>query len=241
MKHLTPYRQNEPSLSPVRGRGMVYGSEMMWLHSFQQFREFCQCNDIDIREGGLTEYIKMMVVGYDISGSSCNSTIDKLVVVRVCLNHLEMIIWRDKFYERTIDNGLNNQFSCLIVCQTLQNLKVLFQYLIGYAKHMLTLHQRLPNNMVTTLTGYALNQTVSVKDNLHRLFQFVEIHLVDFIESLLIKFPRLPQCIEPILHFSRIMAVKYVLQLLEPILTLVQGEHLKQMNLQRIENGCFHN
>lgn len=25
MKHLTPYRQNETSLSPVRGRGMVYG------------------------------------------------------------------------------------------------------------------------------------------------------------------------------------------------------------------------
>ena len=83
--------------------------------------------------------------------------------------------------------------------------------------------------------------TSTYKDNLHRLFQFVEIHLVDFIESLLIKFPGLPQCIEPILHFSRIMAVKYVLQLLEPILTLVQGEHLKQMNLQRIENGCFHN
>ena len=25
MKYLTPYRQNETSLSPVRGRGMVYG------------------------------------------------------------------------------------------------------------------------------------------------------------------------------------------------------------------------
>ena len=25
MKHLTPYRQNETSLSPVRGKGMVYG------------------------------------------------------------------------------------------------------------------------------------------------------------------------------------------------------------------------
>jgi hypothetical protein len=25
MKHLTPYRLNETSLSPVRGRGMVYG------------------------------------------------------------------------------------------------------------------------------------------------------------------------------------------------------------------------
>ena len=90
----------------------------------------------------------MMVVGYDISGTSSNSTINKLVVVRICLNHLEMIIWRDKFYERTIDNGLNNQSCSLIVCQTLQNLKILFQYLIGYTKHMLTLHQRLPNNMV---------------------------------------------------------------------------------------------
>ena len=80
-----------------------------------------------------------------------------------------------------------------------------------------------------------------IEDNLHRLFQFVEIHLVDFVESLLIKFPGLPQCIEPILHFSRIMTIKYVLQLIEPILTLVQGEHLKQMNLQWIENGCFHN
>ena len=92
-----------------------------------------------------------------------------------------------------------------------------------------------------TLTGYALNQAVSVKDNLHRLFQFVEIQLIDFVESLLIKFPRLPQCIEPILHFSRIMAVKYVLQLLESALALIQGEHLKQMYLQWIENGCFHN
>lgn len=91
------------------------------------------------------------------------------------------------------------------------------------------------------LTGYTLNQAVSVKDYLHRLFQFMEIHLVDFVESLLIKFPRLPQFIEPIFHFCRIMAVKYVLQLIEPILTLVQGKHLKQMNLQRIENGCFHN
>ena len=82
---------------------------------------------------------------------------------------------------------------------------------------------------------------ISVKDYFHRLFQFVEIHLIDFVESLLIKLPRLPQFIKPILHFSRIMAVKYVLQFIEPILTLVQSEHLKQMNLQWIENGCFHN
>ena len=144
MKQLTLYCLNGPSLSPMRGEGWSMG---MGLHSFQQFREFCQCNDINIRKGRLAEYIKMMAVGYDIS----------------------------------------------------------------------------------------------VKDYFHRLFQFVEIHLIDFVESLLIKLPRLPQFIKPPLHFSRIMAVKYVLQLLEPILTLVQGEHLKQMNLQWIENGCFHN
>ena len=29
MKHLTPYRKNERSLSPMKGRGMVYGGEVM--------------------------------------------------------------------------------------------------------------------------------------------------------------------------------------------------------------------
>ena len=62
---------------------MGYGGKIMWLHSFQQFREICQCNDIDIRKGCLTEYIKMMVVGDNISGSSSNSTINKLVIVRI--------------------------------------------------------------------------------------------------------------------------------------------------------------
>ena len=106
------------------------------LHSFQQFREFCQCNNIDMRKGCLAEYIKMMVVGYNISGTSRNSTINKFVIVRICLNHLEMVVGSDKFYKRTIDNGLDDQFCSLVICQTLQNLKVFFQYLIGYAKHI---------------------------------------------------------------------------------------------------------
>ena len=29
MKHLTPYRQNETTLSPMRGRGMVYEDGMI--------------------------------------------------------------------------------------------------------------------------------------------------------------------------------------------------------------------
>ena len=99
MKQLTLYCLNEPSLSPMRGEGW---SIVMELHSFQQFCEFCQCNDINIRKGRLAEYIKMMVVGYDISGISSNSTIDKLVVVRICLNHLKMIVGSNMFYERTI-------------------------------------------------------------------------------------------------------------------------------------------
>ena len=38
MKHLTPYRQNETSLSPVRGRGMVYGGGMMSENSTEIFQ-----------------------------------------------------------------------------------------------------------------------------------------------------------------------------------------------------------
>ena len=38
MIHLTPYRQNETSLSPVRGRGMVYGGGMMSENSTEIFQ-----------------------------------------------------------------------------------------------------------------------------------------------------------------------------------------------------------
>ena len=38
MKHLTPYRQNETSLSPVMGRGMVYGGGMMSENSTEIFQ-----------------------------------------------------------------------------------------------------------------------------------------------------------------------------------------------------------
>ena len=38
MKHLTPYRQNETSLSPMRGRGMVYGGGMMSENSTEIFQ-----------------------------------------------------------------------------------------------------------------------------------------------------------------------------------------------------------
>ena len=38
MKHLPPYRQNETSLSPLRGRGMVYGGGMMSENSTEIFQ-----------------------------------------------------------------------------------------------------------------------------------------------------------------------------------------------------------
>ena len=38
MKHLTPYRQNETSLSPVRGKGMVYRGGLMSEYSTEIFQ-----------------------------------------------------------------------------------------------------------------------------------------------------------------------------------------------------------
>ena len=72
-------RQNETSLLPARGRGMVYGGARMLLQLFQLFSKICQRNDVYIREGCLTENIKMMVVGYNISGTSSNSPFVELI------------------------------------------------------------------------------------------------------------------------------------------------------------------
>ena len=92
------------------------------------------------------------------------------------------------------------------------------------------------------LSENALYEAVCIEDNLHcSLFELMKIHLVDLVESLLVKFPRLPQRIKAFLHPCRIVAVEHILQFVQSLLTLVEGEHLEQMYLQRVKYSCVHN
>ena len=79
-------------------------------------------------------------------------------------------------------------------------------------------------------------------DYLHcRLFQLVKVHSVDFVQSLLVEFSRLPQSIKSALHTCRIVTIEHILQFIKATLALVNVKHLKQMNLRRVEYGCLHN
>ena len=50
MKHLTPYRQNETSLSPVSGRGMVYGGGFDYKEDFLLFYPVFYIKSFDMTE-----------------------------------------------------------------------------------------------------------------------------------------------------------------------------------------------
>ena len=89
----------------------------------------------------------------------------------------------------------------------------------------------------------ALNKAIGIKNYFHTLglFQLMKVHGVDFIQPLLVKFPRFPQSVQTFLHPFGIVAIENVLQFLKSALTLVEGKHLEQMYLQRVEYCCCHN
>ena len=210
--------------------------------SLQQCGEVSQRDDVDVREGSLSENVIMMVVGDDIPGSSSNGTVHKLVVIGIGFDHLEMVIGGDEFHERAVDNGFHDKFRRLIVRQPLEYFDILFQNFVRDTKRILALDQRLPHQVVAALARDALYKTVCIEDNLHRcLFELVKIHLVDFVESLLVEFPRFPQRIKTLLHPCRIVSIKHILQFVKSTLTLVERKHLKQMYLQGVKYSCVHN
>lgn len=68
----------------------------------------------------------------------------------------------------------------------------------------------------------------------------MKVHGVDFIQPILVKYPRLPQGVQAFFHPFGIMAIENILEFLKSGLTFVEGKHLEQMYLQRIEYCCCH-
>lgn len=98
---------------------LKYGK--LLLVALNECSKVIQRDNIDVWERCLSQYIIMAVVGDDISGTGSNSAVHKLVVIRISFNHLEVIVGRDKFYKGAVDDGLHNQLSRFVVCQSLQN------------------------------------------------------------------------------------------------------------------------
>ena len=108
----------------------------------------------------------MMILTHDILRICRYGTIDKLIVIRIDCNQIKVIEWSYQFNKRTVQYGFHHIFRRFIVGKSLQNFYIFLQYFIGYTELVLSVHKGLPQDMVTTLLGNALNKTIRIKNQL---------------------------------------------------------------------------
>ena len=73
-----------------------------------------------------------MGICYNVMGICRNSTINKLIVIRVCFYQVKSIIWSYIFNKWGIYNGLNNYICCFLICQLLKYLHILFNNFVRH-------------------------------------------------------------------------------------------------------------
>ena len=113
--------------------------------------------------------------------------------------------------------------------------------------------KRLPHSKRITMRREALNKAIGVENYTHGKDLFVlflgflfsqplmNVHLVDLVKALLAEFTLLPGFFKQKLHLFGVELIEYALQLLISLLGLVEGKHLKQMQLGGVQYGWFHN
>ena len=74
----------------------------------QNTKELVNINNLDFGEGGISENIIMVVLGYDVFCIGFESTIYKLVIIRICSNKMKMVIDLHHLSIGQVEQGLDN-------------------------------------------------------------------------------------------------------------------------------------
>lgn len=83
--------------------------------------------------------------------------------------------WNTPKYTKKINNlsrvlfdiaAINKDYPVVIGVSALQNFYIFLQYFIGYTELVRSVHKGLPQDMVTTPLGNALNKTIRIKNQL---------------------------------------------------------------------------
>ena len=106
----------------------------------------------------------MMVVSYNKMSINSNRTVNKLVIIRICRDDVELEIRCDEQCVGIVYNDIQSQRCKSSCCLTFKNLGIFCQYLHCDAKLIVPVEQRTPQIMVATATGNTLNQCIGVKN-----------------------------------------------------------------------------
>lgn len=126
-----PLRSQGPLRLADKGRPLSQLFPWLLAHFFVKFLQGHHCH---FWEGGQLGCVEMVVIGHDATGSCGYSAVYELVVVGVCRDQAEMVERCHKFYEGTIDDGLDN-----IRCQArfLPSAQLVQVHLVDFVKALL--------------------------------------------------------------------------------------------------------
>lgn len=192
----------------------------------------------------------MPVIGYNIAGISNNSTVDKLVVVGVCLNQIESIHGIKTLNVWAFQNCHDNDFCNLLPEKPVKYFSVFFNNLVANAQCVFTVHDRIPHRTGNAMKAYTLNKAIGVEDYSHNLMSLfhsllfaqpcVKVHFVNLIKAFLVKLARLPHLIKYLIHLTGIVIADEFLDIKQFFIRLNVRKYFQQIKLGRIENCSFH-
>ena len=235
------------------GWSIVPSSKILRPQWGQQTKKVFERDNLNKRKFKLAEYIEMMIICHNISCTCYDSTIDKLIVVWVGFYQVETIIWINMNNKGGIGYRINNGFTKFCTEKMGKYFSILKQNICSHTQCVLTIEKRLPYRKKSTMRRETLNKAIGVEYDTHDKDLFglflgflfsqplMKVHLVNFIKALLADVTLLPCFFKQRIHLFGVELIEYVLQLLISLLGLVEGKHLKQMQLGGVQYSWFHN
>ena len=219
-------------------------------------QEIYQFDNSHFGKFNLAQHIVMMIVGDNVTCIGLYGTINKLVVVRVSSDKIEMIIGRKEYNVLTLYNCVEDKVGSLFPRKSVEYLCIFFQDFIGYTKSVSACQYRLPYFMICAFGRNALYKTIGVKYYSHvglyssfLLFflltePLMKVHIVNFIKSLLVKNTLIPKLIKMRIKLLGIIIAYKLLDVIQFFIAFDACKHIKQIELGGVENSwlyAFHN
>lgn len=119
---------------------------------------------VNDRKRHVFEDIEVVISRDNKLGIGDDGTVDELIVIRVCLNKMETIAWRNSLYIVAFGYGIKHVSRKLWIDVPADNLFVFFKYLCRHTKDKMPSDEGIPNLMILIPCRNNSDETVSVDD-----------------------------------------------------------------------------
>ena len=142
---------------------------MSWLECSYYAEEFGECTDVHFREVVLLELAEVAVIADDVSGSCDDSTVDKLIVIRVRLDKVEAVGGIYTLDIRCLYQFLHHSVGDKGVIPLSEYLVILKQNLVGDAQHVFGCTESLPDVIVIRSWHDDVDEAIGIEYDFHLL------------------------------------------------------------------------